>query len=107
MIRLEPQILACFIHAIYPAGIKSNGMGRFHWWMATGGTEIMMPWDEHGGCFYEPFDDHPNPDPGKTYSTEDLPDGVMLSMVFRMPSVRYLSASFRGPGREVILPPLS
>ena len=36
-----------------PEGIKINPWGRHGWWLATGGHEIMAPWDEHGGMFYE------------------------------------------------------
>lgn len=65
-----------------PSGIKTTSWGRNQWWMATGGVEVMMPYDEHGGAFYPPFDDHPNPDPGKGYRTARLADGVQLETVF-------------------------
>lgn len=54
-----------------PAGFKPNNFGR-QGWSATGGTEFMMPRDEHAGPFYLPFN----------ATVEDLPDRVRLTMVF-------------------------
>lgn len=62
-----------------PEGFKVNPWGRFGWWMAAGGTEIMFPWDEHGGPFYLPFDDLSDRTP---WEVIDGPEGVTFHMAF-------------------------
>jgi hypothetical protein len=64
-----------------PAGFMHNGWGRLGW-SCTGGTEVMMPLDEHHGPFYLPWDDKPPPvDTEGNWLTEDLGDRVRLTMV--------------------------
>lgn len=66
-----------------PSGGKLSPWGRLGWSLSSGGTEIMVPWDEHAATFYLPWSHHPSPSPGKTYLMEDLDWGVRLVMVYR------------------------
>ncbi len=66
-----------------PAGFKQNGWGRLGW-SCTGGTEVMLPLDEHHGPFYIPWDDGPSrySKPWYIESHEGtILDGVRLTMV--------------------------
>lgn len=66
-----------------PMGFKTTPGGRLGWWLVPGGTEWMVPFDEHAPTFYQPFDDYEGPGAEPDgIRIEDFDGGVRLSMAF-------------------------
>jgi hypothetical protein len=75
-----------------PSGLKINPWGRHGWWFALGGTELMAPFDEHGGMVYLPF----------SPKVEERADGLVVRMEFS--EERHFGVSRWEATQEVFLP---